>query len=52
MIREIDALGGREELDRIVGFDYDYPPDRLRGQLLPVRDRLRQEAKDRGWEAR
>ena len=50
LIREIDDLGGRRELDQIVGPNYDHDPSHLRARLAPVRDRLRGEAKDRGWE--
>ncbi|MEL7363208.1 MAG: hypothetical protein AAFN13_14130 [Bacteroidota bacterium] len=50
LIREIDGLGGRSELDHIVGFSYNHNPKHLLARLVPVRDRLRQEAKDRGWE--
>ena len=50
LIREISALGGRDELNEIVGPNYNHDPARLRSRLAPVRDRLRQEATDRGWE--
>ena len=50
LIREIDDLGGRRELDQIVGPNYDHDPGHLRDRLVPVRDRLRSEAEDRGWE--
>ncbi len=50
LIREIDRLGGRRELDEIVGLSYDHDLARLRARLVPVRDRLRREAEGRGWE--
>ncbi|HWC15686.1 MAG TPA: hypothetical protein VG498_01670 [Terriglobales bacterium] len=50
LVKEIVQLGGRRELERT--FDLMVPPpiDAFEAALLELRDRLRREAKERGWE--
>jgi hypothetical protein len=54
LVREIVKLGGKEEIaDMLLGEFNDFgKPDvpKLERILVRIRDRLRQEARDRGWE--
>jgi hypothetical protein len=54
LVREIAKLGGREEIaDMLIGEFNDFgKPDvpKLERVLTQVRDRLRQQARERGWE--
>ena len=50
LIWDIHRFGGDKELDRIFRHNLRPDPLRLRANLEPLRDRLRQEAEDRGWE--
>jgi hypothetical protein len=50
LIREITALGGKMELEK--KFDWFCPPEleRFEAELKALRDRLREEAEESGWE--
>lgn len=50
LIREIAALGGKEKLE--VAFDLFAPPPlaTFEEKLRAMRDQLKQEARERGWE--
>jgi hypothetical protein len=50
LITEIVRFGGREALEK--QFDLSKPPplDRFEPELRALRDRLKQEARERGWE--
>jgi hypothetical protein len=54
LVREIAKLGGRDEIaDMLIGEFNDFgKPDvpKLERILTEIRDRLRQQARDRGWE--
>ncbi|MGH9258910.1 MAG: hypothetical protein ACRD08_03275 [Acidimicrobiales bacterium] len=56
LIREIVGLGGRREIDHLLLQRYDkiMNPDvaELERVLTGIRDRLRGDAKERGWEPR
>lgn len=54
LVREIAALGGRDQIADMLLLEYNEfaNPDicKLEGALTEIRDRLRQEARERGWD--
>lgn len=50
LIREIVALGGERELETKLNLFSPPPLDVFEAQLRAMRDHLKQEAKERGWE--
>jgi hypothetical protein len=50
LITEIVDLGGRPELEVKLIDNAKAPPDLLEAELRTLRDRYREEARNRGWE--
>jgi hypothetical protein len=50
LVTEIVELGGRKELEQTFNLFAPPPPPEFEQSLKDIRDRLRKEAKQRGWE--
>ena len=50
LIKEICSLGGEKELEKEVDLFNPPPIDKFENVLRELRDKLKKEAKDRGWE--